>query len=109
MLANRPVINAIDGVSDIDLATLAADGPIALMLDPSRGRGKVAERAPAAALAAEIPLWLAGGLAPDTVAATIAAVRPWLVDVSTGVETDGAKDPAKIAAFVRAAKGEQVG
>jgi phosphoribosylanthranilate isomerase len=45
---------------------------------------------------------LAGGLRPDTVAEAVAALRPTLVDVSSGVErAPGVKDPAKIAEFVR--------
>jgi anthranilate synthase/indole-3-glycerol phosphate synthase/phosphoribosylanthranilate isomerase len=108
MLANRPVINAVHGAAAIDLAALAADGPIALMLDASRGTGALADLAAAADLAAQIPVWLAGGLSPDNVRAAIAAVHPWLVDVSTGVETGGAKDPARIAAFIDAVHGVTV-
>jgi phosphoribosylanthranilate isomerase len=105
MLANRPVINAVHGAAAIDLAALAADGPIALMLDASRGTGAAADLAAATDLAAQIPVWLAGGLAPDNVRDAIRAVRPWLVDVSTGVEINGMKDADKIAAFITAVHG----
>lgn len=64
------------------------------------GTGQPADWSLAAEVAARYPCGLAGGLTPANVAAAIAQVRPWLVDVSSGVETDGAKDPAKIAAFL---------
>jgi phosphoribosylanthranilate isomerase len=48
---------------------------------------------------------LAGGLTPGNVGAAIAAVRPWAVDVASGVEVAaGIKDPVKLAAFVAAVR-----
>jgi len=56
-------------------------------------------------LAARRKLVLAGGLTPDNVALAVARVRPWCVDVASGVEkAPGVKDPRLVELFVRAAR-----
>lgn len=68
------------------------------------GMGVLADWERAGELGRAHRIILAGGLTPENVGAAIRQVRPWAVDVSSGVETDGAKDVAKIRAFVRAAR-----
>lgn len=69
------------------------------------GTGQVGDWPAAAQAAARYPIFLAGGLTPANVAAAIAQVRPWGVDVASGVEAaPGRKDREKMRAFVAEAR-----
>jgi phosphoribosylanthranilate isomerase len=69
------------------------------------GTGHTVDWALVAPLATRRKLVLAGGLNPENVREAVASVRPWCVDVASGVETaPGVKDLRKVAAFVRAAR-----
>jgi phosphoribosylanthranilate isomerase len=72
---------------------------------PSSGTGILCDWSDAKELAAHARLVLAGGLNPENVAEAVASVRPFGVDVSSGVEQQpGVKSIARIAAFVAAAR-----
>ncbi|HEX6289254.1 MAG TPA: phosphoribosylanthranilate isomerase [Herpetosiphonaceae bacterium] len=68
------------------------------------GAGVTGDWEQAAAIARQRPTWLAGGLTPENVAAAVRRVQPNVVDVSSGVESGGVKDVAKIQVFIYAAK-----
>ncbi len=104
----RPYIKAIRMAEGIDLYREAerfhqARGPLLDAWHPAVPGG-TGERFDWARIPADLPLpvILAGGLSPDNVAEAVRRVRPWAVDVSSGVESaKGVKDPAKMAAFLR--------
>jgi phosphoribosylanthranilate isomerase len=84
--------------------SLPTDAPF-LFEAAASGAGARANWQRAAMLADGRQLILAGGLTPDNVGEAIATVRPWGVDVSSGVESKrGVKDIGRIAAFIEAVR-----
>lgn len=103
------VIKAVPVSGPLDLERLRDLRVGAVLLDTHRpglrgGTGEPFDWRMAGPAARVMRVILSGGLTPENVAAAIATVRPYGVDVSSGVETDGRKDPAKIRAFVEAAR-----
>ena len=113
LLANRQVIKTVhlgpDDNSAGVIGRVQAGSAMAVHLDKAGpgvfgGSGETIDWQLAAGVSARMPVWLAGGLTPENVAKAIETVRPWCVDVSSGVETKGVKDLAKIRAFAAAVK-----
>jgi phosphoribosylanthranilate isomerase len=72
---------------------------------PDSGSGRVADWEAARAVARQTHVILAGGLHPGNVREALQAVRPWGVDVSSGVESaPGVKDPSLVEDFVAAVR-----
>jgi phosphoribosylanthranilate isomerase len=66
------------------------------------GSGQVFPWERAREFAGDRPIIISGGLTPENVGACVRRVRPYAVDVRSGIETGGSKDPEKMRAFVRA-------
>lgn len=88
-------------------ATARGPADVVLLDSGAPGTGELFDWALAEGVPPGTRLLLAGGLAPDNVAAAIRRVRPWGVDVATGVETEpgsGRKDARKLARFLEEAR-----
>lgn len=101
-----PVIRALSFGSHLDRKQLEAEPADALLLDGLRpGSGEAFEWAQALEFRALPRLILAGGLRPENVAEGVRSLKPYGVDVSSGVEASpGIKDHGRIIAFVNAAR-----
>ena len=76
------------------------------MVDSGKGSGQVLNWQ--AVPHVDRTMILAGGLTPDNINQAVQIVQPDIVDVSSGVESDGKKDPNKIMNFIKNAKEEYV-
>ncbi|HRK77002.1 MAG TPA: phosphoribosylanthranilate isomerase [Thiobacillus sp.] len=111
MRYGRPWIKAVRVNRDTDLLECAADFDAArgLLLDAwvPGVPGGTGERFDWSLIPPDLsrPIVLSGGLTPDNVAEAVRSVRPWAVDVSSGVEASkGIKDAHKMARFIANAK-----
>src|SRR5581483_3661815 len=104
----RPVIKALHIGGEVDLALVGEYSQTAwrLLLDTPTpewgGSGITHDWNLACKAARQSRILLAGGLTPENVAQAIQQVRPWGIDVSSGVETNKQKDTGKIQAFMQA-------
>jgi phosphoribosylanthranilate isomerase len=115
LMANRQVIKVVHvepgDTAESVAGAMEAGSAIAVMLDAGGGAtlggtGTRIDWDVARVLSQTMPVWLAGGLNPENVAEAVETVRPWAVDVSSGIEMNGAKDLQKMRDFVRAVKGD---
>jgi phosphoribosylanthranilate isomerase len=111
VLRPRPGESRDDLLATIDRYASAAVAPAAFMVEGysetgAGGTGTLADWTLAADLARQRPFILSGGLDAGNVTRAISLVRPAGVDVSSGVEVDGAKDPDLIRRFVTASRRE---
>lgn len=111
-----PLIKAVSVEDDVDVArALALPEAVTVLVDaPDEskrgGTGRLANWARARQVSDRRPVILAGGLTASNIAAAIATVQPWAIDVSSGVEASpGVKSPARIRELFEAlAAGERV-
>lgn len=99
-LCDVPIVQAFCVHGPHDVAKAHASTADLVLLDSGQGTGETFDWSLVKMV--ERPFVLAGGLGPHNVTDAVAAVHPWGVDMSSGLETNGLKDPSKMAAAVAA-------
>lgn len=103
-LTDRPIIKAFRIETAYDIKAANQSTADYILLDSGAGTGTVFDWSLVNSIGR--PYFLAGGLDADNVADAVKALRPFAVDVSSGIETDGLKDKAKMAEFIAAVRKE---
>ena len=100
-----PVIKSF-GVSPDQISAAKESSADMVLIDPGRGSGETFDLSLLNGLGRRIII--AGGLTPDNVAEAIRKVRPFGVDTSSGIESEGSKDREKMIRFVSAVRAENI-
>lgn len=103
-LTDKPIWQAFRVKGREDLERARHSGADMILLDSGAGTGLPFNWSLIGEL--QRPYLLAGGLTPGNVGLALKRLSPWGVDVSSGIETDGVKDPEKMAAFAAAVRKE---
>jgi len=103
-LADKPVIKAFRIREERDAEAAQNSGADYILLDSGAGTGNRFDWNLIRNV--ERPYFLAGGLDPDNIETALKQLKPYAVDVSSGIETDGIKDRSKMAAFIAAVRKE---
>ena len=103
-ITNKPIIKAFIIRSKEDVERAERSTADYILLDGGKGEGKAFDWS----LLKDIkrPYFLAGGLKPDNASDAVKVLKPYAVDVSTGIETDGVKDREKMTAFANTVREE---
>ena len=105
-LTDKPIIRAFFIKTAEDIAEAEKCTADHVLLDSGAGTGEVFDWKLIKNM--KRPYFLAGGLSPDNVENAVEQLTPYAVDVSSGIEADGVKDKAKMAAFAAAVRGEKI-
>lgn len=115
----RPVIKVIHITADKEIEQILSEMETGYQLDLKHdlvclldtrggnaygGTGQTFNWQLAREISVKFPVIIAGGLTPANIGQLVREAKPWGVDVSTGVETNGRKDTAKIIAFIEAVR-----
>lgn len=101
-LTDKPILKAFRVETEQDLTEAERSTADHILLDSGAGTGRTLDWSLLQAV--QRPYFLAGGLSPDNVEQAIKTLRPYAVDVSSGIETNGVKDKEKMAAFTAAVR-----
>ena len=102
VLTDKPIIKAFKIKSRDDLHGVLESSADYILLDSGTGSGNVFDWDLIKSV--ERQYFLAGGLKPQNVEEAIRTLRPYAIDVSSGIENDGRKDAAKMKEFVNVAR-----
>ena len=105
-LTDAPVVKSFIVRDERDVSSANACDADMVLMDAGMGSGRLFDWSLLERM--DRDYILSGGLSPDNVSEALERLHPFGVDVSSGVETDGRKDPEKMSRFVRSVRGSKV-